>query len=125
MHQNESLREGPLAEIAAIAPILTEQAPESEKLGCLTDGTWQPLRGSRLLGFLTPPELGGDEADPLTQMEVNGGAGTDRCLRKLGGWQLGPGQCVWSRFPPCAVRSTDFRRACPSYGRDERAQRPG
>lgn len=70
MHQNESLREELLAEITAIAPILAEQAPESEKLGCLSDAAWEPLRRSRLLGFLAPRELGGDEADPLTQVEV-------------------------------------------------------
>jgi indole-3-acetate monooxygenase len=70
MHQDNSLREELLAEIAAIAPILTEQAPESEKLGCLSDATWEPVHGTRLLGFLTPRELGGDEADPLTQLEV-------------------------------------------------------
>ena len=70
MHHNESLREELLAEITAIAPILTEQARESEKLGCLSDATREPLRGSRLLGFLTPRELGGDEANPFTQMEV-------------------------------------------------------
>ena len=57
MHQNESLREELLAEIAAIAPILTEQARESEKLGCLSDVTWGRLRGSRLLGFLTPDDM--------------------------------------------------------------------
>lgn len=70
MHQNQSLREELLAQIAAMAPILAAQAPESEKLGCLTDAAWEPLRGSRLLGFLAPRELGGDEADPLTQIEV-------------------------------------------------------
>ena len=34
IHQKESLREELLAEIAAIASILIEQAPESENLGC-------------------------------------------------------------------------------------------
>jgi indole-3-acetate monooxygenase len=70
MQQNESLRGELLAQIAAIAPILSKQAPESEKLGCLSNVTWEHLRGSRLLGFLTPRELGGDEAEPLTQLEV-------------------------------------------------------
>jgi len=66
MHQNQSLREVLLAEIATIAPILTAQARESEKLGCLSDATWEHLRWNRLLGFLTPRELGGDEVYPLT-----------------------------------------------------------
>ena len=70
MHQNQSLREVLLAEIATIAPILTAQARESEKLGCLSDATWEHLRWNRLLGFLTPRELGGDEVYPLTQMEA-------------------------------------------------------
>jgi alkylation response protein AidB-like acyl-CoA dehydrogenase len=70
MDKNESLRDELLAEIAAVAPILTEQTPESEKLGCLSNATWESLRGCHLLGFLTPRELGGDEADPLTHLEV-------------------------------------------------------
>lgn len=69
MQQHESPREL-LAEIEAIAPILVEHAPESEKLGRLDDATWDALRKTRLLRFLCPRELGGDEADPVTQLEV-------------------------------------------------------
>jgi indole-3-acetate monooxygenase len=70
MQQHESPREELLAEIEAIAPILVEHVPESEKLGRLDDATWDALRKTRLLGFLCPRELGGDEADPVTQLEV-------------------------------------------------------
>src|ERR1700746_1108248 len=70
MQQDESLREELLAEVEAIAPILAEHAPESEKLGRLDDATWEALRKNRLLRFFCPHELGGDEADPVTQMEV-------------------------------------------------------
>src|SRR5216683_2064772 len=61
MQQHESPREL-LAEIETIAPILVGQALESEKLGRLDDATWDALRKTRLLRFLCPRELGGDEA---------------------------------------------------------------
>jgi alkylation response protein AidB-like acyl-CoA dehydrogenase len=70
MHQNNSLREELLVEVEAIAPILAEHALDSERLGRLDDATWQALRKTRLLRFICPRELGGDEADPVTQMEV-------------------------------------------------------
>src|SRR5215469_9089938 len=70
MQQNGSLREELLAEVETIAPILAEHAPHSEKLGHLDDVSWGALRNTRLLGFLCPRELGGDEADPLTEFEV-------------------------------------------------------
>jgi alkylation response protein AidB-like acyl-CoA dehydrogenase len=40
------------------------------KLGRLNDATWDALRKTRLLRFLCPRELGGDEADPVTQLQV-------------------------------------------------------
>lgn len=70
MQQHNTPREELLAQVESIAPIVTEQAPESEKLGRLADATWQALRDTRLLGFLCPRELGGDEADPLTHLDV-------------------------------------------------------
>src|SRR5215470_2916549 len=70
MEQHESLREQLLAEVEAITPILAEHAPESDKLGRLDDATVKALRTTHLLRFLCPRELGGDEADPITQMEV-------------------------------------------------------
>ena len=70
MQQHKSLREQLLAEVEAVAPILAEHAPESEKLGRLDNATVKALRTTHLLRFLCPRELGGDEADPITQMEV-------------------------------------------------------
>jgi indole-3-acetate monooxygenase len=70
MPQHNTPREELLAQVESIAPIVTELAPESEKLGRLADATWQALRDTRLVGFLCPRELGGDEADPLTHLEV-------------------------------------------------------
>jgi indole-3-acetate monooxygenase len=70
MQEHESLRNELLAEVGAIAPILAEHAPESEKLGRLDNATFEGLRNTRLLRFICPRELGGDEADPITQLEV-------------------------------------------------------
>jgi alkylation response protein AidB-like acyl-CoA dehydrogenase len=70
MKSDESLRDELLAEVAAVAPILTEHAPQSEKLGCVDEPTIDALRKTRLLRFACPRDLGGDEADPLTVMEV-------------------------------------------------------
>jgi alkylation response protein AidB-like acyl-CoA dehydrogenase len=70
MPSDESLRGELLAEVEAVAPILTEYAAESEKLGRLNEPTVEALRKTRLLRFACPRDLGGDEADPFTVMEV-------------------------------------------------------
>jgi indole-3-acetate monooxygenase len=70
MKQHESLREQLLAEVETIAPILAEHAPESEKLGRLDDATVEAVRKTRLLRFWCPRELGGEEVDPVIQLEV-------------------------------------------------------
>src|SRR5271165_2948067 len=70
MESDESLRDELLAEVEAVAPILTEHAPQSEKLGRLDEPTVEALRKTRLLRFGCPRELGGYEADPVTAMEV-------------------------------------------------------
>jgi indole-3-acetate monooxygenase len=70
MQSDESLRDELLAEIEAVAPILTEHAPQSEKLGRLDEPIIEALRKTRLLRFACPRELGGYEADPITAMEV-------------------------------------------------------
>ena len=70
MQSDESLRNELLAEVEAVAPILTEHAPQSEKLGRLDEPTVEALRETRLLRFACPRELGGCEADPVTVMEI-------------------------------------------------------
>ena len=70
MEFDESVRDELLAEVEAVAPILTEHAPQSEKLGRLDEPTVEALRKTRLLRFICPRELGGCEADPITAMEV-------------------------------------------------------
>ena len=70
MQSEESLRDELLAEVEAVAPILTEHAPQSEKLGLLDAPTVEALRKTRLPRFICPRDLGGYEADPLTAMEV-------------------------------------------------------
>jgi alkylation response protein AidB-like acyl-CoA dehydrogenase len=70
MHSGETLRDELLAEVEAVAPILSEHAPQSEKLGRLDEPTVEVLRKTRLLRIFCPRELGGYEADPVTVMEV-------------------------------------------------------
>jgi alkylation response protein AidB-like acyl-CoA dehydrogenase len=70
MQQQDSPREELLADVEAIAPILAEHAPGSEKLGRLDDGTLEALHKTRLLRSICPRELGGVEADPVTLLEV-------------------------------------------------------
>jgi indole-3-acetate monooxygenase len=70
MQRDESLREKLLADVEAVAPMLAEHALQSEKLGRLDDPTVEALHKTRLFRFVCPRELGGDDADPLTQLEV-------------------------------------------------------
>src|SRR5215475_6527957 len=86
MQSDEALRDELLAEVEAVAPILTEHAPQSEKLGRLNEPTIKALRKTRLLRFACPRDLGGDEADPLTVMEVLEAAAR---IDGSAGWTLG------------------------------------
>jgi alkylation response protein AidB-like acyl-CoA dehydrogenase len=86
MHSDESLRDELLAEVEAVAPILREHAPQSEKLGRLDEPTVEALRETRLLRFACPRELGGYEADPVTTMEVLESAAR---IDGSAGWTLG------------------------------------
>jgi alkylation response protein AidB-like acyl-CoA dehydrogenase len=70
MQSGESLRDKLLAEVETMAPILTQHAAQLEKLGRLDEPTVETLRKTRLLRFVCPRELGGYEADPVTEMEV-------------------------------------------------------
>ena len=70
MQHDEQLRKELLAEVETVAPILAEHAPESEKLGRLDGATIDALNTTRLLRLTCPRELGGDEADPITQLLV-------------------------------------------------------
>jgi indole-3-acetate monooxygenase len=70
MQRDESLREKLFADVEAVAPVLAEHATQSEKLARLDDPTVAALHKTRLFRFICPRELGGDDADPLTQLEV-------------------------------------------------------
>src|SRR6266436_1355824 len=59
-----------LAEVEAVAPVLDEHAPRSEALGRLDGPTIEALRKTNLFRIACPRELGGDEVDPVTQLEV-------------------------------------------------------
>jgi alkylation response protein AidB-like acyl-CoA dehydrogenase len=64
--QAELLRNELLAEVDSIAPVLTEHAPLSEKLGRLDAPSVEAVRSTRLLRMFCPRELSGLEADPVT-----------------------------------------------------------
>ncbi len=70
MLREEELRRELLAEVESIAPVVAEQAAVSESLGRLSEPTMAALRSTRLLRLAPPRELGGLEADPVTQVVV-------------------------------------------------------
>ncbi|MGO9266097.1 MAG: acyl-CoA dehydrogenase family protein [Candidatus Binataceae bacterium] len=70
MPQEELLRKELLAEIESIAPVVAEHATASEALGPLDEATMTALRTTRLLRLAPPRDLGGLEADPVTQLVV-------------------------------------------------------
>lgn len=70
MESEQNLRTRLLADVERVVPVLTEHAAASAELRRLDDASMAALRGTRLLSFENPRELGGDEADPLTQLHV-------------------------------------------------------
>src|ERR1700730_578261 len=70
MERNVQLRRELLAEVEAVAPTLAEHAADSEGLARLNPTSIEALRNTRLLRFICPKERGGDEADPLTHLEI-------------------------------------------------------
>jgi alkylation response protein AidB-like acyl-CoA dehydrogenase len=68
MQREEQLRKELLAEIESIAPVVAEHAAASEAIGRLDEPTMAALRNTRLLRYWCPRELGGLEADPVTQV---------------------------------------------------------
>jgi indole-3-acetate monooxygenase len=70
MRRNVHLRRELLADVEAVAPTLAEHAADSEGLARLNAPSIEALHQTRLLRFLCPKERGGDEADPLTGIEI-------------------------------------------------------
>ena len=56
--------------VDSVAPVITASANESEALGTLAPAALDALSSSGLLYLKLPAELGGAEADPITQLEV-------------------------------------------------------
>src|SRR2546422_955866 len=101
MERDESLRKQLLAEVETIAPILAEHALPSERLGRLDGPTVEALRKTRLLRFTCPRELGGDEVDPLTQLEV-----LEALARIDGSAGLGAGGLAGARTHSCGLKAS-------------------
>jgi hypothetical protein len=93
------LRNELLGEVASIAPVVAEHAMASEALGRLDAPTIAALRSTRLLHFLSPRELGGLEADPVTQVVVLESAGANRRLHELGTWYHRGGSRIYWGLP--------------------------
>jgi len=70
LERNVQLRRELLAEVEAVAPTLAEHAADSEALARLNELSIEALRKTRLLRFICPKERGGEEADPVTQLEI-------------------------------------------------------
>lgn len=70
MERNVQLRRELLADVEAVAPTLAEHAADSEGLARLNTPSIEAVRKTRLLRFICPKERGGDEADPVTFLEV-------------------------------------------------------
>jgi alkylation response protein AidB-like acyl-CoA dehydrogenase len=70
LERNVQLRRELLADVEAVAPTLTEHAADSEVLARLNTPSIEAVRKTRLLRFICPKERGGDEADPVTQLEI-------------------------------------------------------
>ena len=70
MEQDVQLRRELLADVEAVAPTLTENSADSEALARLNALSIDALRRTRLLRFICPKERGGEEADPVTHLEI-------------------------------------------------------
>ncbi|MCA9823213.1 MAG: acyl-CoA dehydrogenase family protein [Dehalococcoidia bacterium] len=63
-------RERLQANVQAIAPVLAEHAQKSERIRRLATESVEAMRDSDLFRCASPTEVGGLDADPLTQIEV-------------------------------------------------------
>lgn len=70
MERNLQLRDKLLAQVDAVAPTLTAHAANSEVLARLDEPSIEAVRKTRLLHFMCPEARGGDDADPLTGLEI-------------------------------------------------------
>src|SRR4051794_40323924 len=65
-----STRDTLLAAVERVRPILQANADEAERLRALPEPAWRALHDEGLFVLKAPTELGGLEADPLTQLEI-------------------------------------------------------
>ena len=107
MERNVQLRRELLAEVEAVAPTLAAHAADSEGLARLNPPSIEALRKTRLLRFICPKERGGDEADPITHLEII------EALAKIGRGRHHSSQsflaCGNSQFRLCGLPRTHGR----------------
>jgi alkylation response protein AidB-like acyl-CoA dehydrogenase len=68
--QRAAVRERLLASVERVRPILEDNAEAAERLRTLPEPSWRALDEEGLFTLKAPAELGGSEADPLTQIDV-------------------------------------------------------
>jgi indole-3-acetate monooxygenase len=68
--QRVATREVLLAAVERVRPVLEANADEAERLRTLPEAAWRALHDEGLFVLKAPRELGGLEADPLTQIEI-------------------------------------------------------
>ena len=68
--QEEDKREALLAAVDEVRPVLEAHAAEGETIGTLPGASVEALYNAGLFAMKLPKELGGAEADPITQLEV-------------------------------------------------------
>jgi alkylation response protein AidB-like acyl-CoA dehydrogenase len=68
--QRLGTREALLAAVERVRPVLEANADEAERVRTLPEPAWRALHDEGLFVMKAPRELGGLEADPLTQIEV-------------------------------------------------------
>ena len=113
LERNVQLRRELLAEVEAVAPSLAEHAANSEGLARLNAPSIEALRKTRLLRFICPKERGGEEANPVTQLEII------EALAKIDGsaaWTVGilaGVSMIVAAFLPAAAAKTIFASGVP------------
>ena len=68
--QEKKKREALLAAVEEVRPVLEAQSEEGEAIGTLPGASVDALHNAGLFAMKLPQELGGAEADPMTQLEV-------------------------------------------------------
>lgn len=70
MNANLQKKGGPLTRAQALVPLVLEHADEAERNCHLSQAVAHALADSGLMRLAAPAEFGGEEADPMTQIQT-------------------------------------------------------